>query len=217
LKKLRKKIHPKHFAPAIYRLASVIGRSLKLEVREEVPLDSIEGGKILAGWHGQTFLPAIHFRDKGIWTIISLSRDGEMQYRIFKRFGFNIIRGSTGRNGIRAAVEAMRKLREGCSMAFTPDGPRGPTRKVQDGILHMAQKTGVAIIPCGNSACKAWRAKSWDRYMIPKFGSKALMLFGPPIYIDPKSGEDGLNEARAQLEAEIDRLQDQADREMGSG
>lgn len=216
MKKLRKRVHPKHFAAAIFRLATLIGRTLKLEVKQEVPLDSIPGGKIFAGWHGQTFLPAIYFRDKGVWTIISLSRDGEMQNRIFKRFGFNIIRGSTGRNGIRAAVEAMRKLKEGCSLAFTPDGPRGPTRQIQDGVLHMAQKTGAAIIPCGNSAKRAWRAKSWDRYMIPKVRSKAVLIFGPPIYIEPGSGEVGLQEARAKLEAEINRLQNQAEHEMGS-
>ncbi|MER3559544.1 MAG: hypothetical protein C4336_08975, partial [Armatimonadota bacterium] len=60
----------------------------------------------MVSWHGRTLLPANYMRQRGIWALISLSRDGEVQAEIFQRFGFNILRGSTNRGGVRAALEA---------------------------------------------------------------------------------------------------------------
>src|SRR5436305_14161898 len=87
----------------------------------------LNGGRIYCGWHGHSFIPAHFFRKRGYWVIISHSRDGETQKRIFAKLGYNIIRGSTGRGGVRALIEAIRALRNGATMAITPDGPRGPS------------------------------------------------------------------------------------------
>src|SRR5450755_4982605 len=81
---------------------------------------ALPGGKILFGWHGRTATGAKFFRKRGFWAIISLSRDGEMQDKIFRRLGFKTIRGSTGRGGARALVESIRVLRAGGVMALTP-------------------------------------------------------------------------------------------------
>src|SRR5688572_9644726 len=106
---------------------------------------------ILCGWHGRSFAFANHFRGKGLWVIISQSRDGEMQSRIFGKLGFNIIRGSTVRGGVRALVDSIRVLKYGGTMAMTPDGPRGPNGVVQAGVMAMAQKSGAALVPGGFS------------------------------------------------------------------
>ncbi|HZH98856.1 MAG TPA: DUF374 domain-containing protein, partial [Fimbriimonadaceae bacterium] len=131
----------------VYFAARLIGKSLRLRVEGHERLAEIEGGKIVCGWHGRSLIPANFFKGKGVWAIISLSRDGEMQKRIFTKFGFQIIRGSTGRGGARAAVESIRVLRTGDTMAVTPDGPRGPSGVVQPGVILMAQKSGAALIP----------------------------------------------------------------------
>ena len=197
-----------------YAAARAIGATLRIELKGGQHLEG-GGGKIVAGWHGETFVPAMFWRGKGVWTIISQSRDGEMQARVFGRLGFKVIRGSTGRGGVRAAVEAINVLRDGALMAFTPDGPRGPSGVVQGGLLLMAKKSGAAIIPAGVSSRRRWRLGTWDRYQIPKPFSRAVIVLGEPIEVPAHATEIELEQSRLRVEAEIRRLQNEAERAMG--
>jgi len=199
----------------IYLLVRAIGASLRITLEGYDRIQSLPGGKVLAGWHGRTFVAAIVFRRRSVWTIISQSNDGDMQNRIFQRLGFNTIRGSTGRGGVRAAVEAIKVLREGVTMAFTPDGPRGPSGIVQSGIMLMAQKSGASLIPVGVSAARRWIYPAWDRYLIPKPFSKAIMIFGDPIRVAADADDAQVEQARAQLESELHRLEVLAEARMG--
>jgi len=142
--------------------------------------------------------------------IISQSRDGEIQTRIFKKLGYNIIRGSTGRGGVRALIESIRELKKGASMAITVDGPRGPSGVVQDGVLMMAQKSGCALIPVGTYAKPAWFAPTWDRYMVPLPFSRAVFLFGDAIYVQANASSEEVAELKKKLETEIHRVQTEA-------
>lgn len=210
-----RRIRPNVLSLPIFLLARLIGLTLRIQVDGWDKLQALPGGKILAGWHGRTFVAAIFFRGKGVWTIISQSRDGEMQNRIFTRFGFKTIRGSTGRGGVRAAVEAIRVLREGAMMAFTPDGPRGPSGVVQDGILTMAMKSGAAVVPVGVSASRRKLVKTWDRYLVPGFFARCLMIFGDPLYLPADASPEQIAEVRERLQAEMHRLEEEAERRMG--
>jgi lysophospholipid acyltransferase (LPLAT)-like uncharacterized protein len=170
---------------------------------------------IFCGWHGRSFAFSDYFRQRGWYVIISHSSDGEMQNRVFKKLGYKVIRGSTGRGGVRAAVEAIRALKEGGTMAMTPDGPRGPSGVVQGGVMLMAQKSGAGLIPVGISARPRIVAKSWDKYIIPLPFSKILMIFGEPIYVPLKATEEEIEAVRLQLESEIHRLEQLAESELG--
>lgn len=199
----------------IYWLARFVGATLRLQTPGWEKHKGQPGARIYAGWHGYTFIPATFFRGYGLWTIISLSRDGEMQNRIFTKFGFKTVRGSSGRGGIRAAMESVKILRDGASMAFTPDGPRGPNRRVQGGVMLMARKSGAAIVPVGNSAKWRWCAPTWDGYMIPLPFSRAAFVFGDPIYVPANATDEEAEAIRLEVEAAIQRVQDEADALMG--
>lgn len=209
-----RRVRPYILSGLIYRVASLLGRSVRLELENFEQIESLAGGKILAGWHGKTLLAAHLWRGKGVWTIISMSRDGEMQDRIFRKFGFNTIRGSTGRGGVRAAREAVGILRKGETMAFTPDGPRGPSRQVQEGIMLMARKAGVPIVPVGVAAEPCWRIRSWDRYLVPKPFARGLMIFGEPFYPRPDATPEEQELDRLAFEARMNELDDEAERRM---
>jgi len=194
-------VRPRLLNLPIYLLARAIGSTLRIEVEGWEKVERITEGKIIAGWHGRSFIPAILFRGRGYWAIISQSRDGQLQNRVFQRLGFRTIRGSTGRGGARAAVQAIRVLREGGTMAFTPDGPRGPNEVVQLGVIVMAQRSGAALIPVATSARRRWIVPAWDRYMLPKPFSRAIAIFGDAIFVDPGADEAEQERVRAQLEA----------------
>jgi len=203
LKNWWRRRRPHLLAWPVYALARLIGLSMRLRVLGEENLAAAPGGKIYCGWHGKSLIPANYFEGKGVWALFSLSNDGELQSRIFRLFGFRVIRGSTGRGGARAAIEAIRVLRSGDSMAITPDGPRGPAFVVQRGVLLMAQKSGAALIPVGSAAQPCAHARSWDKYMVPLPFAKAVLALGPPISVPEGASESDIEHFRTLLQEAI--------------
>ncbi len=203
---------PRLLSGTAYVVLRMICTTLRFELRG---FPESEGKLIFCGWHGRSFTFSDYFRQRGWHVIISHSSDGEMQTRIFSKLGYQIIRGSTGRGGVRAAVEAIRALKDGGTMAMTPDGPRGPSGVVQGGVMLMAQKSGAGLVPVGITAKPRLLAKSWDSYMVPLPFSKCLMVFGEPIYVSLHATEEEIEVARLQLETEIHRLEQQVEAELG--
>lgn len=207
-------VQPALFAFLITSIARLIGLTLRWRVLgERENLDGVQGGKIIAGWHGRTFLAALRWRNRGYYALISRSRDGEMQDRIFRRFGYRTVRGSTRRGGARAAVECARLLRKGETFVFTPDGPRGPSGEVQEGILWLAKKSGAVIIPGGAAARPRWMARSWDRYMVPLPFAKAVIVLGEPIRVPKDATDEQLQQIGEQLKQALNEAEKRAEEE----
>lgn len=197
-------------------LASIIVRGLAGSVRMEcVNFPTDFSNSIFCGWHGKSVLFAWRFRMRNWWVIISHSRDGEIQTSIFQRLGYRVIRGSTGRGGVRAAIEAIKALKSGGTMAMTPDGPRGPSGVVQGGVMLMALKSGARLFPVGLAAGPCFRVNSWDRYMVPMPFAKAVMICGEPLVVPPEADEATLERIRVEFENAIHRLEAEAEARFG--
>ena len=181
----------------------------------EEGLNTAGKGAIFVTWHGRSLIPANVFRNRGYWALISLSRDGEMQKSVFQRFGFQIVRGSTGRGGVRGALTMARNVKAGGCLAFTPDGPRGPTHKVQQGVILMAEKSGTPIIPLGISASRRKLFRSWDAYMLPLPFSNAFFVVGEPIYIPPELADQQRAEYAEIVEKAINSVEKRSEQLAG--
>lgn len=211
-----RRVRPDVIGGLVARLVSWIGATLRIETENWDAIEAIQAGKIICGWHGRSFVAAAKWRKRGYWVMISHSRDGEIQNQVFQHLGFQVIRGSTGRGGVRAAIEAIKVLRTGATMAMTPDGPRGPSGVLQEGVILMALKSGAALVPVGISARPCFHAKSWDRYLIPAPFSRAIMIFGEPMYVRPDADAEETEAVRRAFEAEITRLEALADDRIGN-
>lgn len=132
-------------------------------------------------WHGELLPLLYHHRRQGVAVLISEHRDGELIARIAQRFGFRTVRGSTSRGASRALVGLVRELEQGHDVAVTPDGPRGPAHSFAPGALIAAQRARVPVIPVRASATRAWRLRSWDRFLIPKPFSRITIAYGMPV------------------------------------
>lgn len=122
---------------------------------------------VLVFWHGRLLLmPFLSPPKRKMNALISTHRDGEIIAKTMGHFGLDTIRGSTSRGGVAAAINAIRVLKDGHNVSITPDGPRGPTQKVQGGVVKIAEKAGVPIIAMTFSSTRHRRAKSWDRFMV---------------------------------------------------
>ncbi len=167
-------------------MIQVIGRTSRFTVKgynhvQELIRDG--RGFIMLVWHGRTMLPVYYCRGMGIQAVVSLSRDGELQARILSRLGFVIIRGSSGRGGMKAALTAVKRLQEGGTLAITPDGPKGPPTEVQEGTVFLARKAGVPIVPIGVGARPRKLLPTWDSYALPVPFCRCALVFGEPIQL----------------------------------
>jgi len=151
-------------------------------------------GFIFSLWHGQLLPLLWHHRGEGVIVLISEHKDGEVVARAATSLGFGLIRGSTSRGGGRALISITRQLEAGREVAITPDGPKGPSQKFAPGALVAAQRSDSFIVPIGVTADRAWRLRSWDRFMIPKPFARVTIAYGDPTKVSASSPRAAANE-----------------------
>ncbi len=163
---------------------------------------------IFALWHNrlalcmkvyESFVRPGHQHDH-LAALISASKDGAFLAAILQNFGVRPVRGSSSRRGAQALIELTSWAERGFDLAVTPDGPRGPCYVVQEGVITLAQLTGLPIVPY---SCRLrWKIclKSWDRFEIPLPFSPCEMTFGEPIHVPRGMSEEERARLRAQLQ-----------------
>ncbi len=154
-----------------------------------------------AFWHEAILMNGWHHRFCGAFVMISASRDGELISQLVGRLGYHSVRGSTTRGGREAAQSMIQLLKSGSNGAITPDGPRGPRRKVQPGVAVIPRLSGKPVVPIGFAAEHAWRFKSWDRFMLPKPFSRVVYWYGEPVLLDKsQGGAEGVRKVQMEMD-----------------
>lgn len=166
---------------------------------------------IYAFWHGRMLILAYSHRRREIHILISQHRDGEFIARIIHQLGFVSVRGSTTRGGTKAIFEMCDKVAQGYDVGVTPDGPTGPGFQVHPGTIYVAQRSGMPIVPITSSAEHRWTLSSWDRFIIPRPFSKAVVMLGEPILVPADSTAEELEQIRIDLETKLTKLTQKAD------
>ncbi len=165
---------------------------------------------ILAFWHRYLILMRYCYRGTRMSVLVSQSWDGELTSQTLAHLGIDTCRGSTTRGGAGALRDLLRRARSGSDLAFTPDGPKGPLRKVQPGVIVAAAMSGLPIQPVALGATKRKLLRSWDRMLVPLPGSRVDIVFGAPLAIAPRSpvadGVERLEQALLALDARAEAL-----------
>jgi hypothetical protein len=174
---------------------------------------TVTGPVIYCVWHNRipVALASADFGEAkwphdGMAAMISASRDGGLLANIVERFGVQPIRGSSSRRGPQALLEATTWLERNYSVVMTPDGPRGPAYRIQDGIIQLAKLSGRPIIPVSSFTHWKIRLKSWDRLQIPLPFTRCDIIHGDPIWAPRESSDADLEELRAKLERSMHAL-----------
>jgi lysophospholipid acyltransferase (LPLAT)-like uncharacterized protein len=164
---------------------------------------------ILAFWHRHLLLMPYAYRGRRISVLVSQSQDGELIARTVARLGIDSSRGSSSRGGIAGMRSLLRKAADGWDIAFTPDGPRGPLREVQPGVILAAAATGLPIQPVAIAASRAKLLRSWDRFVVPLPFSAVHFVYGEPLVVERRGN---LEQAAAELKARLDAAEAAAER-----
>jgi hypothetical protein len=168
---------------------------------------------ILCVWHNRLVFGMYAYRNnikpisgRRMAAMVSASKDGALLVEIMKAFDMEPVRGSTSRRGRQALLELSRKIKSGLHLGITPDGPKGPSYEIQDGILALSQVTGLPIVPLGSSASRKYRFNSWDRFQLPMPFSRCDVIYGLPLQV-PRQLDDAKRTAlREELKSRMDAI-----------
>ena len=191
----------------LYKFIRIYSLTYRLEVQNEGEwLDDYlnNHGRIILCIHHQQFFPAIRYFQRykkykpGL--MISRSKDGELISAVANRSGWKTVRGSSSRGGGEALKGLIDHLAAHRLAGHIIDGPRGPFGVVKPGAIRLAHASGSAIVPFYTRADRAWYARSWDRFFLPKPFSKVVLRFGEKLEFRQTETREDFEEQRKALE-----------------
>jgi hypothetical protein len=174
------------------------------------------GQKIYVFWHEYILLPLAFRGHSNLVMLLSRHHDAEILSHVAGFMGFGTVRGSTSRGGASALREMLRKSRH-MNLTITPDGPRGPRRILAPGPIFLASKLQMPLVLLGLGCDRPWRAKSWDRFAIPRPYTRARAVVSPALHLPAGLDRDGLEHYRLQSETLLNRLTLEAEAWAESG
>ena len=154
---------------------------------------------IFVFWHEYILLAVGHWANTPVTMLVSQHRDADWLTRAGEHLGFKYVRGSTTRGGTKAIRELKRHSKTR-SVGITPDGPRGPRRQMTMGSVFLASILKLPIVPVGFGYHNPWRLNTWDRFAVPKPGSRARIIMGPKIRIESRPSREKLDRIAVQIE-----------------
>ena len=183
-------------------------------VGEEVPDGLLNDGQpfVVAFWHGRLIMMAFSWKRCDLVNmLISGHRDGQLVSGMMSHFGSKTVFGSSTRGGAAAFIQLARLLRSGEIVGITPDGPKGPRMRANDGVIALAKVSGAPILPLTFSASLRYVLESWDRFVLPFPFGRGVFLWGEPIYVSKNADDMEMSEKRVELEHALLALTQRAD------
>ncbi|WP_340115825.1 lysophospholipid acyltransferase family protein [Pelagibius sp. 7325] len=180
----------------------------------------LDDGKpvILCLWHGRMFFLSGGWAKppERLGVLASGHRDGQLIARGAKSFGgYDTVSGSSRRGGVTALRGMSRLLDQGITVVITPDGPKGPRMRFKAGAVKAAQMTGAPLVALTGSARPRKVFDTWDRFCVPLPFARAVIHFGPPVYV-PRDADDAVQErCRQAAEDSLNDLTNAAERTLG--
>ena len=172
---------------------------------------------LLCMWHGRMlFLSGVWPRRPArMGVLTSAHRDGRLIARAATAFGYDTVLGSSRRGGATALLGLSRLLDQGLPVVITPDGPKGPRMRLKPGAIKAAQLSGVPLVAFSGSARPRKVFASWDRFCLPLPFARAVVHYGPPLYVPRDADADTLEHCRQALEDSLNALTNAAERSLG--
>ena len=158
---------------------------------------------ILAFWHSQLMMVGYVWKSKNTLNMLASSHsDGRFGSYIAGHFNLKNI-SIMAKNKSPSLRKVFKILNEKNYVGITPDGPRGPNKKVSEGIIKIAMHSQVPIIPLGFASNKNFKLNSWDSFLITYPFSKCNFVWGEPITIPSSTKENEIEKYKIFLEDKI--------------
>ena len=139
-----------------------------------------------------------------IHMLVSRHRDGRLIGSVLRRFGVQVVHGSSSEGAMTAMRRTMALLKNGQQIAITPDGPRGPRRVAASGVAQIAALSGVPVLPCSAQISRRRVLRSWDRMVLPLPFGRGVLVCEPPILVPRQGWEASLSMIGAAMTAAVE-------------
>ncbi|MCI5165295.1 MAG: DUF374 domain-containing protein [Candidatus Electrothrix sp. GM3_4] len=204
--------------PRLYvALTSVWFGTCPVQIRGQEKWQKVmdQGAAVVPIWHYSVFYMLYHLRQYPGVAMVSASKDGEYIARVAGFLGFETVRGSANRFGVRALKGMVDHVKQGKNAGIVADGSQGPALKMQPGAIMLAAKSGSPIIPVVWAAKRYKTFNSWDYSVIPMPFSPIILQYGDPIYVESKLTSARVEEYRQQVEIAMNSMYQELWQEFG--
>ncbi len=150
-------------------------------------------------WHNRLFFMPFAFpkwMKRTTCAMISPSRDGQYLVDFIHHLGVRAVRGSSRDRAAKVLLGSTREIEAGHNIIITPDGPRGPRYKLQNGPVYLTSVTQTPLVPMAINYSRYWQLRSWDGFQIPKPFAKVTVIVGEPIKVPPDLDAEGIEHYR---------------------
>lgn len=172
--------------------------------RQAVRAKNGQGQILYACWHQNALSTVLAHAWRQLTILVSRSFDGEVIAFVCKHFGIQSARGSSSRGGREALREMIKLARDGYELGITVDGPRGPRYEVKHGIIMLASRTGIPILPTASLGRRTYTLyKSWDHFRVPKPFTEVLVLYGTPMVVESEISDQRIAQLQQELAAAL--------------
>ena len=168
------------------------------------------GAKIYVFWHEAILLPLYLRGHSNISMLLSRHWDANVLDKVARMMGFGVVRGSTFHGGSVVLRQLADRARHG-NLTITPDGPRGPRRRLAAGCVYLAGSLGIPLVAMGLGYQRPWRLGTWDRFALPRPFSRARAVVSRPIRVPAGLDRTGIEWHRAGIERLLVHLSDTAE------
>ena len=226
-KKLKHALRAIGKSPVVYNLigsiayvyAWIIGRTASLDIQGQGEFEQLiedNDGGIFIAWHGRLLLLPFFWSNKRLMkALVSPHQDGRIIAKVLRGFNIGTIDGSSDRQALGAALEILRELDNGTTVAIIPDGPKGPSMRLNKSVIYFAQKSGKPIMGFTYSVKNAYVASSWDSMVVPYPFAKGVVRATKPLFVPKDITEEEAEKLRKQLEDELNQITLDLDKECG--
>lgn len=170
---------------------------------------------IVALWHGQHLLaPAIYPHKHKIVALFSRSADAELNALVAQRYGFEVVRGSGGRERTRSAkkggaaalIQLKRTIDAGCNVAMIADIPHGKPREAGLGIVTLARLSGRPVVPVAIATSRRKvLERTWDKTTINLPFGRGAVVIGEPIHVAAEADDQEMEAKRRAVTDALNR------------
>ena len=135
--------------------------------------------------------------------LISSHSDGRIISNAVSHLGIQTISGSSRNQSISSLREIIKNVKNNEILGITPDGPKGPSGKIKDGLISLLKKTEVVVLPLSYSGKLKIKLKTWDKFIFVTPFNKFVAVWGNPIKYDKSKT---IEENKILIENEINRI-----------
>jgi lysophospholipid acyltransferase (LPLAT)-like uncharacterized protein len=182
--------------------------------------DFLRAGKpvLAVVWHERIWMSTYMFNtDLGrICALTTKSQIAHVGHLMLESFDFEAEMIDPKRNPIAINRRVLRRIRDGCSIAFAPDGTRGPSRVCKPYPVKWVRQTQVPVFCVTFSMRRTLRLPTWDRAHVPlPFNRGALLARKWTQTVPADADESQLEALTRDLGAALNAVTTEADRIVG--